>query len=402
MGYTTVELTFGDWILRVLVIFTLTLVLLLLLVDNTLSSSSAYQKSGCRVKITPAERKRSMIPSSKAILSNSTAYHKIVSFAKGTKFFRLPRPKSKRQLLREQQELQQQQQQQSLEEGANNKSLRTPIKFPTLAGMTPPPPKGLFATNELNSTADWKRAHRLLRQAMKGDPPAHKHNDHDEREDMSSSVGGGEGGHQRADVRDEAHQHTVISKHLFCGNMNYNHDGDEDGFDADSERDDDDTAGDHLSAPGSMVERDDDYIMENDDDDENDGFDADSERDDDDTAGDHLSASGSMVERDDEYIIDNDDDDDDSMSENGSCSKLSKHTSSTSVLALDEDEDSMILFEDDDDDTYEDTTATMLGTHTCYSPLRASESSDDTSLEEELKEALVETIEQLSPNRLCI
>mmetsp|Transcript_9480 Transcript_9480/g.22345 ORF Transcript_9480/g.22345 Transcript_9480/m.22345 type:complete len:189 (+) Transcript_9480:134-700(+) len=118
MGYTTVELTFGDWILRVLVIFTLTLVLLLLLVDNTLSSSSAYQKSGCRVKITPAERKRSMIPSSKAILSNSTAYHKIVSFAKGTKFFRLPRPKSKRQLLREQQELQQQQQQQSLEEGA--------------------------------------------------------------------------------------------------------------------------------------------------------------------------------------------------------------------------------------------------------------------------------------------
>ncbi|CAJ1966051.1 unnamed protein product [Cylindrotheca closterium] len=321
MGYTVEKLTFGDWILRVLVIFTLTLVSLLLLVDSTLSPSSAYQKSGCRIMITPAESKESVVPSSKAILSKNSSYQKIVSFAKGTKFFRLPRPKSKRQLLREKQELHQQQQQEQSQQSGNRS--QTPIKFPTLAGMTPPPPR--FASNEIDSTPDWKRAHRLLRQAMRDDPPAHKH---DEREDLSS-----EG--RQLDVRDEAQ--SAISKHLFGDNKSGS-----DGFDADSERDDDDT-GDNLSVQGSMVERDD---ME------------------------------------------------DLISE--SSSKLSKRTRST-ILALEDDEDSMILFEDDDD-TYEDTI--MLGTHTCYSPLRASESED--TLEEELEEALVETIEQLSPNRLCI
>ncbi|KAL3943510.1 MAG: hypothetical protein SGBAC_002435 [Bacillariaceae sp.] len=193
--------------------------------------------------------------------------------------------------------------------------------------MTPPPPKG-FAT-QMDSTPDWKRAHRLLRQAMR-DPPAHKH-DSDEREDLSASdVGAGE-----RDVRDEAQS---VSKHLF-------RDKHSDGFDADSERDDDDTA-DNLSAPGSVVDR---------------------------------------------------DDMDDSMTDGSS--KLSKHKSSCSstVLALVDDEDSMMLFEDDDD-TYEETMP--LGTNSCYSPLRASESED--TLEEELEEALAETVEQLSPTRLWI
>lgn len=314
MGYA-LELTFGDWILRVLMIFTLTLVLLLLLVDSTLSAGT-NKNSGCRLMTTPAERKRKrrVLPprmSSSSSL-NASPYPKLVSFAKGTKFFRLPRPKSKRQILKEQQELQQLREVETTT--PNNRG------YPTLAGMTPPQPR----VDEQESLPDWKRAHRLLRAAMRQDPPAWKHDErdavsvgsknHDEREDDSS---------------------TSLAKNLFCERQG-------DGFDADSERDDDDT-GDNWSAHStSMVE--------------------------------------DFEDEDDEYF------------------NQRHHKSHTMGIIDDDDDESMILFEDDDDDTYNETI--MLGTHTCYSPLGASEGSS--SLENELEEALEETIEHLSPTRLSI
>lgn len=340
MGYT-LELTFGDWILRVLIIFTFALVLLLLLVDTTISSTS-NQAPGCRIQITPAERKVASVfqkqsKASSTITAEDSSYNKLVSFAKGTKFFRLPRPKSKRQLLREQQELQEQQQR-------DPSQTSDKPNYPTLAGMTPPPrPKEYAGEVETSSSPDWKRAHRLLQRAASfrdDPPPAQKHGSSDEREDVEVV--------DRREVREDP-----LSKNLFD-------EQDCDGFDADSERDDDDTGDDSFSATEqerSMTE------MEVDDD-------------------------TPLFQHEDSLLY-------------TSCSK----GMGSDVLGMigNDEEDSMILFEDDtDDDTYEQR-AIRLGTHSCYSPLRSSSESEDT-VEDELEDALVETLEHLSPtsSRLCI
>lgn len=149
--FTTSEeqrLTFEDWLIRVVSLFSL--ILIVLLVDATITSSSETTSQSNMI-VTP--------PSPHCIQSRKE--QKIVSFANGTKFFRLPKPKSKRQLL----------------------LLPKPSLFKKEIddSTTPPPPCNLFSIRFQNDHSctpssrigkspaalpDWKRAHKLLQAAV--------------------------------------------------------------------------------------------------------------------------------------------------------------------------------------------------------------------------------------------
>eukprot|EP00980_Cylindrotheca_fusiformis_P011422 scaffold2647_cov75-Cylindrotheca_fusiformis.AAC.1 len=100
---TPVELTFRDWLERVVTIFSLILISLILLVLDTTTTTTTYWNpfsSSSSSAISTASISSSPNSSRNRIQENDddSRDNKTVSFATGTKFFRLPKPRSKRHL----------------------------------------------------------------------------------------------------------------------------------------------------------------------------------------------------------------------------------------------------------------------------------------------------------------
>jgi hypothetical protein len=179
MGYT-LELTFRDWLLRVLTLFSLILIVLLLLVDSSLGPSYSRQ----RIVITPPTK----------VISSINNNNNHVNFFNGTKFFRLPKPKSKRQLL-------EQQPKPSLFKKSSSTSLCSSTSTPppnnrlltSRLKQQQPQHDGQSNSRTLSPAVDWKRAHRLLQAAVHENSctpctPTKQPKEEEEREESTPSL----------------------------------------------------------------------------------------------------------------------------------------------------------------------------------------------------------------------